>query len=437
MERQLDISKVSENCGMHAIPLLHNGVLYVAEYSTYLRAISVDTGNEISLFKTNGPIMSSPKICGDALYFGSFDNCVYAVSLNCKLLWKFETGDRVASSPAIYNGLVYIGSSDNNLYALNAKTGKEVWRFRTGDEIVGDVLIHANRIFFGSMDSHFYCLDLSGNLVWKFRTGDSIITGTPVADDNYIYFGSSDETIYALSLDGKFIWGFKTGDTVFNKPTLNNGVLYCGSRDGHMYAINAKAGVCIWRFNTASGYPVASTPLITDNAVYFGADKFYALNLQGFLLWSFQLKDLMVSKPIIGNNMLLFGGLDGHIRALSLTGMLVWDKLTKSSVKWDATGLVPPPKHNPDFFEERAKHLGIGVKEFEEKIRDFKPYTFKPDSDIKSYISSDAERYGGISDSVGAYKDAGKGSMGSYSSAERKKKSETDKMLKDQFGIEY
>ncbi len=433
MARQMDISAITENCGIRAIPLLHKGILYVAEYSTYLRAIDPDSGNEIWSYKANGPIMSSPQISGDVIYFGCIDNCVYAISIKGNLLWKFETGDKIASSPAIYKNVVYIGSSDNNLYALDRKSGKEIWRFRTGDEVVGDILVHKERIYFGGMDSYFYCLDLSGRLLWKFKTGDSIIAGRPIADDKKVYFGSTDESIYALSLDGSFVWGFKTGDAVGNHPALKDNVLYCGSRDGHMYALNADTGICIWTHNTASGVPVASTPLMTENAVYFGADKFYALNLRGFLLWSFQTNDMMASKAIRHKNMLIFGSWDGHIRALSLNGSIVWDILTRSSIKIDFFGLVPPPKNNPELFEERAKHLGITVDEFVKKLSEFKPYTFSLENEVKTYISSDAERYGGIGESVGAYKPRG---IGEYTPAEKKKKSETDRLLKEQFGIE-
>jgi len=35
-----------------------------------------------------------------------------------ELKWKFKTGDTVFSSPAFADGVVYFGSFDNNLYAV-------------------------------------------------------------------------------------------------------------------------------------------------------------------------------------------------------------------------------------------------------------------------------------------------------------------------------
>lgn len=434
MPRQIDISIITESCGSSTTPVVYKDILYVAEWSSYFRALSPKSGIELWSYKANGPIMSSPIINDEIIYFGCHDNYVYALSTKGSLLWKFRTGNSIASSPAVGGGKICIGSSDNCVYALDRKTGNETWRFRTGDEVVGDILFHAERIYFGSMDSYFYCLDLNGNFVWKFKTGDSIITGRPVADDKKVYFTSTDENIYAVSLDGSFVWGFRTGDALSDKPVLKDGVLYCGSRDGYLYALSTESGQCLWRFNTASGVPVASIPLITNNAVYFGCNKFYALDLDGFLLWSFQTGDVMAAEPIIYNGKIIFGCLDGHIRALSLKGKVLWDIPTKSAVKLAGFGFVHPPKNNPKFLEERAEQLGLGVQEFAKKITEFKPYTFKPDSDIRSYISSDAERYVGVDESVGTYRPRG---IGEYSPAERKKKRETDKLLKDQFGIEY
>ena len=47
-------------------------------------------------------------------------------------LWVFKTNGEVWSSPAVVNGIVYFGSFDQNLYAINAKTGTEIWSYPYG-----------------------------------------------------------------------------------------------------------------------------------------------------------------------------------------------------------------------------------------------------------------------------------------------------------------
>jgi len=45
--------------------------------------------------------------------------------------------------------------------------------------------------------------------------------------------------------------------------------VYVGSNDGNLYAVSAKDGEEIWKYNTQGR--VLSTPLVTGNKIYFGS----------------------------------------------------------------------------------------------------------------------------------------------------------------------
>jgi outer membrane protein assembly factor BamB len=52
-----------------------------------------------------------------------------------------------------------------------------------------------------------------------------------------IYIGSGDDRVYALNATtGAKLWSHHTGNQVFSSPTVANGVVYVGSGDGNMYA---------------------------------------------------------------------------------------------------------------------------------------------------------------------------------------------------------
>ena len=52
-----------------------------------------------------------------------------------------------------------------------------------------------------------------------------------------IYIGSGDASVYALNAaTGAKLWSYHTGNQVFSSPTVANGVVYVGSGDGNMYA---------------------------------------------------------------------------------------------------------------------------------------------------------------------------------------------------------
>jgi outer membrane protein assembly factor BamB len=60
-----------------------------------------------------------------------------------------------------------------------------------------------------------------------------------------------------------------------------NGVLYVGSGDGNVYALNAASGARLWSF--ATGSVVGSSPAVANGMVYVGSDdrNLYAFDLAG------------------------------------------------------------------------------------------------------------------------------------------------------------
>ena len=76
------------------------------------------------------------------------------------LKWKFTTGKSVSSSPAVSDSVVYFGSWDNHLYALDTKTGEEKWKFETGGKILSSPSVSGGIVYFGSYDNHLYAVNI-------------------------------------------------------------------------------------------------------------------------------------------------------------------------------------------------------------------------------------------------------------------------------------
>ena len=80
-----------------------------------------------------------------------------------------------------------------------------------------------------------------GTLKWTFNTGGAIHS-SPAIVDGVVYFGSRDGNIYALDADtGEKLWEFKTDSWVESSPAVVGGIVYCGSNDAHLYALDAFA----------------------------------------------------------------------------------------------------------------------------------------------------------------------------------------------------
>src|SRR5919199_368542 len=134
---------------------------------------------------------------------------------------------------------------------------------------------------------------------WKFKTERVVEAwfSSPTVADGVLYVGSDDSYLYALNVQtGELKWKFKTGDVVYSSPSVVAGVVYFGSHDGNLYAVDAKRGIEKWRFKT--GYRVYSSPAVSDGVVYFGsADTYlYAVAAHtGKLLWKFKAGSWIIS----------------------------------------------------------------------------------------------------------------------------------------------
>ena len=117
-------------------------------------------------------------------------------------------------------------------------------------------------------------------LKWKFKTENSV-SSSPAVVDGVVYFGSSDYHLYAVDIKtGEEKWKFKTGGNVQSSPIVSEGVVYFGSWDSHLYAVDIKTGEEKWKFKT--GDNVHSSPALVDGVVYFGSadSHLYAIDIQ-------------------------------------------------------------------------------------------------------------------------------------------------------------
>jgi outer membrane protein assembly factor BamB len=59
-----------------------------------------------------------------------------------------------------------------------------------------------------------------------------------------VYVGSDDANLYALNAaTGARLWSFATGNGVESSPAVANGVVYAGSDDGNLYAFDPAGGL--------------------------------------------------------------------------------------------------------------------------------------------------------------------------------------------------
>ena len=185
------------------------------------------------------------------------------------------------------------GKSDEKLrpdFSVNKQYTevKRTWHKALKGGIYSTPVSDGKSLYIGDDVGCMYALDLkTGKTRWSFDTGMRIV-GSPAVSEGVVVFGSSNYDIYGLSAQtGKMLWKITTEQAVMGAATIHEGIAYIGGGDGKMYAIHIHSGEVKWTFNELKNY-VLTRPLVYNDKLYFGAwdTYFYALDLAtGELIW--------------------------------------------------------------------------------------------------------------------------------------------------------
>jgi outer membrane protein assembly factor BamB len=279
-------------------------------------------------FKTAGRVLSSPLVVGDVVYVGSTDGSLYAVNrADGTQRWKYDTRGPVSSSPAFHNGLVFVGSVDGLVHAVEAATGKARWTFATKGE------------------RRFTAPGIHGAIPRTERMPDpfDVFLSSPMVANGIVYIGSGDQHVYALdATTGALRWSFATGDVVHATPALADGLVYIGSWDRNVYALDAATGRERWRYTTGNDtviynqIGIASSAAISDGLVFVGGrdGKFHVVDAKtGAVKWVHNNNGgWTIASPAVRNGIVYFPTSDGtRFKALdAATGAVKFDLQNKA-----------------------------------------------------------------------------------------------------------
>jgi outer membrane protein assembly factor BamB len=287
---------------------------------------------------TEGAIRSTPAVTARRIYVGSGDGGLYAVDrATGRTVWRFAAGDPVTASPAVAGGLVVAATHGGRLFAVDEETGRLRWSRRTGaalpfntypagawDVWASSPTVTGATVVIGGADGMIYALDLAtGKARWAFRTGGRV-RATPAVADGTVIVGSWDGRVYALDLaTGQERWVHRTiGDTLdsgkfgFDRralqssPAIAEGRVFVGSRDGGLYALDARTGKREWRASHRGSWVVGS-PAVKDGTVYVGSSDGQFVQAvdaaTGTERWRFETRANVLSSPVLVRNLVIVG----------------------------------------------------------------------------------------------------------------------------------
>jgi outer membrane protein assembly factor BamB len=160
---------------------------------------------------------------------------------------------------------------------------------------------------------------------WAAAVGQT--QAAPAVAGEVVYVGSVDGKVRALdAATGATRWTASSGGAVLSSPAVAGGLVYAGSGDRKLYALDADTGATVWTVTT--GGAVSAAPAVAGGVVYVGsADrKLYALDAgTGASRWTATTGGPVLDPPAVAGGVVYLRSRDGNAYAFdAASGAPAW-----------------------------------------------------------------------------------------------------------------
>jgi len=314
--------------------------LYVA--SGEGRLVALDISGDADDDRNYPPVIWGPFPSNDD---GDPLGPVYAAPL----LGTFEA-DGVTGSRTVFVATYEDPDGDDveaNLFAVDATTGIENWTTSVPGRIVGSPTLVGNTLVLGTSDGFLYALALEADerpvprAAWRAFETDGKVWSAATASNGILYFGTLEHTVYAVNAaDGNPVWdkGIKVGGGVVGSPLVIGETVYFGALDRNIYALDTATGKQRWKFSGDNWFWAS---LASDGTNIYAATlggTIYAIDLTGKEVWVTPQKvgGPVLATPVVLSNTLVVATNEKQIHQLSLSdGREVWKYSVGERVRAD------------------------------------------------------------------------------------------------------
>ena len=169
-------------------------------------------------------------------------------------------------------------------------------------------------------------LEAELQLLWTYDTGKGVVS-SPVIANGVVYIGSDDQNLHAIDFaTGELNWKFETGDMIEAPPLVWDGRVYIGSSDAQLYALDAATGERLWSFEGDDQFLgganwLAATDELPARVVAGCYDNnLYCLDAAtGERLWTYATDNYVNGTPAVVGQRVVFGGCDAVLHVVDGT----------------------------------------------------------------------------------------------------------------------
>ena len=340
-------------------PVFINGISYTIDNNGYISAIDLDTGNKLWAYDLDMDVSSGLGLHDDRLFFGTNDGMYYAFSIS-KIMKPYSILDNLdfinilddstlkpdleiqlkseAASPAIgIDNLVFIKLDDGDTVAIDYIDKSIAWNYKGRNVSLsikgsGAIASMNNNIYVPRDDGNLISLlASSGKLNWlvsiSARSGRNELESlrdieiTPIIDNGILYIGSYQGNLIAVDIyTGSLLWSRPV--SVMSNLSNDDQALYVSDYSGFIYGIDRYDGSIIWKYATSKNIVPTQTFVMDELVISFTTNGYIIiLNKQDGELLTYKkiLSDIDPQvKGIFSNKYLYIISKDGRLNAIKV-----------------------------------------------------------------------------------------------------------------------
>jgi len=340
-------------------PIFKDGIAYSIDSKGHVSAIDLSSGELTWFYDLDMEVSSGLGLHDNKIFFGTNDGMYYGINIE-KLITPysiFDTFDFInilddtkiepdislqlkseASSPAIgVDNLIFIKLDDGDTTAINIDSGNIEWNYKGRNVPLsmkgsGSIATLNNNIYVPRDDGNIISLQYSsGKLNWLVsispRSGRNELESlrdveiSPVIDNGVLFIGSFQGNLVAIdTFNGNIIWSRPM--SILSHMSIDNEKLYVSDESGIISAIDRYDGTILWKKNFPEKI-ISTQTFVTDQHIISLSTKGHIIllnKLDGNLL---TLKDILSDIDPQANGLLVDKVLyivtkDGRLNAIKI-----------------------------------------------------------------------------------------------------------------------
>jgi outer membrane protein assembly factor BamB len=232
------------------------------------RLVAYDLASGAQLWLVTASPQSQPA-AGDGLLFLAQSDAITAIrQADGTVAWHQDFAGRLAAPLAWDNGWLIASGLAGSVVAFRAADGRLIWRRDIGTEVHAQPALAADRVYVPGADGRVVALKVdTGSVLWEHRLGGP--ANDILALEDRLFVGSDDNFFYAIDAkDGERLWRWQTGGDVVGRAAIDEKHVYFVSLDNLLRGMDRKSGAQLWKralpSRPASGPLLAGTTLLVS-----------------------------------------------------------------------------------------------------------------------------------------------------------------------------